>query len=53
MLNPLNIHKKALGLLKVNNFYDGLIAFLNYAIKNHFISIIVKKKLFIYDPTTN
>ncbi|KAK9185181.1 hypothetical protein WN943_025535 [Citrus x changshan-huyou] len=29
----LNIHKKLIGLLNVNNFYDGLITFLNHAIK--------------------
>lgn len=35
-------------LLKVNHFYDGLIAFLHCAIKNHFISVTVKKNsLFI------
>ena len=30
----LHIHQKLIGLLNVNNFYDGSIAFLNHAIKN-------------------
>ena len=29
----LNIHKKPLGLLNVNGFYDGLMSFLEYAVK--------------------
>ncbi|KAK9185066.1 hypothetical protein WN943_025419 [Citrus x changshan-huyou] len=29
----LHIHQKPIGLLNVNNFYDGFIAFLNHAIK--------------------
>ncbi|KAK9222327.1 hypothetical protein WN944_010762 [Citrus x changshan-huyou] len=33
----LHIHQKPIGLLNVNNFYDGFIAFLNHAIKNYFI----------------
>ncbi|KAK9225925.1 hypothetical protein WN943_010970 [Citrus x changshan-huyou] len=48
----LNIHKKSIGLLNVNNFYDGLITFLNHAIKNYFIPSSVKK-LFICAPTAN
>ncbi|KAK9195430.1 hypothetical protein WN943_003551 [Citrus x changshan-huyou] len=48
----LNIHKKPIGLLNVNNFYDGLIAFFNHAIKNYFIPPLVKK-LFICVPTAN
>ncbi|XP_052290036.1 probable cytokinin riboside 5'-monophosphate phosphoribohydrolase LOGL10 [Citrus sinensis] len=42
----LHIHQKPIGLLNVNNFYDGFIAFLNHAIKNYFIPSNVKK-LFI------
>ena len=48
----LNIHKKLIGLLNVNNFYNGWITFLNYAIKNHFIPFTVKK-LFICALTAN
>ena len=33
----LYIHQKLIGLLNVNNFYDGFITFLNHAIKNYFI----------------
>ena len=38
----LNIYKKLIGLLNVNNFYDGLITFLNHAIKNYFIPSTMK-----------
>ncbi|KAK9226412.1 hypothetical protein WN943_011459 [Citrus x changshan-huyou] len=48
----LNIHQKPIGLLNVNNFYDGFIAFLNHSIKNYFISSTAKK-LFICAHTTN
>ncbi|KAK9199362.1 hypothetical protein WN944_014553 [Citrus x changshan-huyou] len=48
----LNIHKKLIGLLNVNNFYDGSIIFLNHAIKNYFIPSLTKK-LFICAPTDN
>ena len=48
----LNIHKKPISLLNVNNFYDGLIAFFNHAIKNYFIPPLVRK-LFICVPTAN
>ena len=48
----LNIHKKLIGLLNVNNFYDGLITFLNHAIKNYFIPPL-EKKFFIYVLTAN
>ncbi|KAK9187762.1 hypothetical protein WN944_019161 [Citrus x changshan-huyou] len=41
----LNIHKKSIVLLNVNNFYDGLITFLNHAIKNYFIPSSTKKTL--------
>ena len=48
----LNIHKKPISLLNVNNFYNGLITFLNHAIKNYFIPPSAKN-LFICTPTTN
>ncbi|KAK9218184.1 hypothetical protein WN943_006821 [Citrus x changshan-huyou] len=38
--------------VKVNNFYDGFIAFLNHAIKNYFI-LSNAKKLFICTHTAN
>ncbi|KAH9685230.1 cytokinin riboside 5'-monophosphate phosphoribohydrolase [Citrus sinensis] len=44
----LNIHKKPIGLLNVNNFYDGLLTFINHAIKNHFVPYSVKKTLYLY-----
>ncbi|XVF14309.1 hypothetical protein REPUB_Repub09cG0047900 [Reevesia pubescens] len=34
----LNIHKKPLGILNVNGFYDGLFAFLDKAMEKRFIS---------------
>ncbi|KAK9185144.1 hypothetical protein WN943_025498 [Citrus x changshan-huyou] len=48
----LHIHQKLIGLLNVNNFYDGFIAFLNRAIKNYFIPSNAKK-LFICAHTAN
>ncbi|KAK9212579.1 hypothetical protein WN943_001961 [Citrus x changshan-huyou] len=48
----LHIHQKLIGLLNVNNFYDGFIAFLNHAVKNYFIPSTVKK-LFICAHTAN
>lgn len=39
----LYIHKKLIRLLNVNNSHDGLIIFVNHAIKNHFILFSVKK----------
>ncbi|KAK9204233.1 hypothetical protein WN943_014491 [Citrus x changshan-huyou] len=48
----LHIHQKSIGLLNVNNFYDGFIAFLNHAIKNYFIHSIAKKP-FICAHTAN
>ena len=41
----LNIHQKPIGLLNVNNFYNGLLAFINHVIKNHFIPICAKQSL--------
>ncbi|KAL6585728.1 hypothetical protein OROMI_002372 [Orobanche minor] len=34
----LNIHKKPIGLLNVNGFFDGLLTFINYSFENRFIS---------------
>ncbi|KAK9208883.1 hypothetical protein WN944_001244 [Citrus x changshan-huyou] len=48
----MHIHQKPIGLLNVNNFYDGFIAFLNHVIKNYFIHSTTKK-LFICAHTTN
>ncbi|KAK9187441.1 hypothetical protein WN944_018836 [Citrus x changshan-huyou] len=48
----LNIHKKPIGLLNVNNFFDGLLTFINHAINNHFIPISAKN-LFVCASTAN
>ncbi|KAK9214400.1 hypothetical protein WN944_006392 [Citrus x changshan-huyou] len=48
----LHIHQKPIGLLNVNNFYDGFIVFLNHAIKNYFIPSTTKN-LFICAHTAN
>ncbi|KAK9218027.1 hypothetical protein WN943_006661 [Citrus x changshan-huyou] len=48
----LHIHQKLIGLLNVNNFYDGFIAFLNHAIKIYFMPSTAKK-LFICAHTAN
>ncbi|KAK9217743.1 hypothetical protein WN943_006371 [Citrus x changshan-huyou] len=48
----LHIHQKPIGLLNVNNFYDGFIAFLNRAIKNYYVPSNAKK-LFICVHTAN
>ncbi|KAL6586409.1 hypothetical protein OROMI_001397 [Orobanche minor] len=34
----LNIHKKSIGLLNVNGFFDGLLSFINYSSEKGFIS---------------
>ncbi|XVF30929.1 hypothetical protein REPUB_Repub16aG0101600 [Reevesia pubescens] len=34
----LNIHKKPIGILNVNGFYDGLFSFLDEAVEKRFIS---------------
>ena len=39
-------------MLNVNNFYDGLLTFINHAIKNHFVPHSVRK-LFISASTAN
>ena len=33
-----NFHKKALGLLNVNGFYDGLLSFLDHAVEHGFMT---------------
>ena len=33
----LNIHQKLIGLLNVNNFFDGLLSFLDHAVEQKFI----------------
>ncbi|KAK9190765.1 hypothetical protein WN943_019375 [Citrus x changshan-huyou] len=48
----LHIHQKPIGLLNINNFYDGFIAFLNHAIKNYFTPTNAKKN-FICAHTAN
>ena len=48
----LSIHKKSIGLLNVNNFYDDFIAFLNHAMKNYCIPSTVKF-FFICGHTAN
>ncbi|KAK9187457.1 hypothetical protein WN944_018852 [Citrus x changshan-huyou] len=48
----LHIHQKPIGLLNVNNFYNGFIAFFNHAIKNYFIPSATKN-LFICAHTAN
>ncbi|KAK9225777.1 hypothetical protein WN943_010821 [Citrus x changshan-huyou] len=48
----LHIHQKSIGLLNVNKFYDGFIAFFNHAIKNYFIPSTAKKN-FICAHTAN
>ncbi|KAK9190684.1 hypothetical protein WN943_019293 [Citrus x changshan-huyou] len=48
----LHIHQKPIGLLNINNFYDGFIAFLNHAMKNYFIPSNAKK-FFICAHTAN
>ena len=48
----LNIHKKLISLLNVNNFFYGFITFINHVIKNYFISVSMKQ-LFICAPIAN
>ena len=52
----LNFHKKPLGLLNVNGFYDGLLSFLNHTMEKGFLpqvtrhtimsSLIVKRLIY-------
>ena len=61
----LNIHQKPIGLLNVNNFFDGLLCFLDQAVEQNFISqearrilvtgltaeeLIDKLQAFVYQP---
>ncbi|KAL6528051.1 hypothetical protein OROHE_015001 [Orobanche hederae] len=39
----LNIHKKPIGLLNVNGFFDGLLSFINYSSEKGFISERAKR----------
>ncbi|KAL6575961.1 hypothetical protein OROHE_000432 [Orobanche hederae] len=39
----LNVHKKPIGLLNVNGFFDGLLSFINYSFENGFISERAKR----------
>jgi hypothetical protein len=34
----LNIHKKPIGLLNVNGFYDNLLSFLDHAVEQNFLT---------------
>ncbi|KAL6536451.1 hypothetical protein OROGR_013023 [Orobanche gracilis] len=43
----LNIHKKPIGLLNVNGFFDGLLAFINYSSEKGFISERAKRIIVI------
>lgn len=48
----LNIYQNPIDFFNVNNFYDGLITFLNHIIKNHFILSTIKQ-LFLCAPIIN
>ncbi|KAL6540789.1 hypothetical protein OROMI_024672 [Orobanche minor] len=39
----LNVHKKPIGLLNVNGFFDGLLSFINYSSEKGFISERAKR----------
>ncbi|KAL6579057.1 hypothetical protein OROMI_009273 [Orobanche minor] len=43
MINNLNVHKKLIGLLNVNGFFDGLLSFINYSCEKGFISKRAKR----------
>ncbi|KAL6495820.1 hypothetical protein OROGR_030383 [Orobanche gracilis] len=43
----LNIHKKTIGLLNVNGFFDGLLSFINYSSEKGFISERAKRIIVI------
>ena len=38
----LNFHQKSLRLLNINDFYDGLLLFLNYAVEQGFIPRVMR-----------
>ena len=46
----LNIHQKPIGLLNVNNFFDGLLSFLDHTVEQKFIPHSVRR-LLIYAST--
>ena len=41
----LNVHQKPIGLLNVNGFYDGFLAFLDHAVEQQFITQAVRRIL--------
>lgn len=41
----MNIHKKSIGLLNVNGFYDSLLTFLDKAMEMKFMSLAARKIL--------
>ena len=41
----LNIHQKPIGLLNVNNFFDGLLSFLDHAVEQKFFKPFAKRLL--------
>ena len=43
----LHIHHKHIGLLNVNNFFNGFIAFLNHAIKNYLMEFHSEKSFYL------
>ncbi|KAL6536495.1 hypothetical protein OROGR_013067 [Orobanche gracilis] len=43
----LNIHKKPIGLLNINGFFDGLLTFINYSSEKGFISERAKRIIVI------
>ncbi|KAL6569672.1 hypothetical protein OROMI_014186 [Orobanche minor] len=45
--SQLNIHKKPIGLLNVNGFFDGLISFINFSSEKGFISERAKRIIVI------
>ena len=49
-LAQLNIHQKPIGILNVNGFYDGLLSFVDHAVKKGFISTSARRIL-ISAPT--
>ena len=46
----LDLHTKPIGLLNINNFFDGLITFLDYAVEQGFISPF-SRRILISAPT--
>ena len=48
----LNMHHKPIGLLNINGFYDGLLAFLDHVVEQGFMSLPARRIL-ISAPTVN